>query len=529
MAQTFNDQVNITGQGDEVLDLTCATDPPSHVRLKAVNSNRVLEGQLQFLGQFSLTSIPESNSNSPSLTYRITADTGSLTLYKPGGVPGIFLDPVHGSVFAGEGDQSVDLECTNDPQSHVRLKAVNSNKALEGQLQFLGAFGLTGIPGTPSNPDGNGPSLVYRDTGVLLLLRPHGAPGIVLDPGGTVQLFHPNGGNPHVELIANEVVPDNTGGGLVNVADGAGNTTIRLDGNGGRILLPHLEMGRTDQGGAAIELTQAANNTFIMQLFENGGGGELDLFANNGTPVVQLGQDLQNAGTIKLLKANGTQTVLIGENTGNAGGIQLDGPNGNQAVLISTTGGANQSGGIKLFGPNGNEAVLISTTVGANQSAGNGAVGVTDVTGMHKAAMTFDANGNSVVVADMKPFIMPHPTQPDTDIMYVCIEGPEAAVFLRGTTRLVNGEAKVGLPDHFVHVANLDKMTVQVTALSPDSMGLAVVGKGPEGFVVRELRQGSGNYDFDWDVKCVRKGHEDFRVTRPRGEMAAFDLQRIAR
>jgi hypothetical protein len=112
--------------------------------------------------------------------------------------------------------------------------------------------------------------------------------------------------------------------------------------------------------------------------------------------------------------------------------------------------------------------------------------------------------------------------------MYVCIEGPEAAVFLRGTTRLVNGEAKVGLPDHFVHVANLDKMTVQVTALSPDSMGLAVVGKGPEGFVVRELRQGSGNYDFDWDVKCVRKGHEDFRVTRPRGEMAAFDLQRIA-
>ena len=28
--------------------------------------------------------------------------------------------------------------------------------------------------------------------------------------------------------------------------------------------------------------------------------------------------------------------------------------------------------------------------------------------------------------------------------------------------------------------------------------------------------------DFDWEVECVRRGHEDYRVTRLRGEMASL-------
>ena len=34
-----------------------------------------------------------------------------------------------------------------------------------------------------------------------------------------MQLFHPNGGNAHIELVANELAPENTGGGLVNVTE----------------------------------------------------------------------------------------------------------------------------------------------------------------------------------------------------------------------------------------------------------------------------------------------------------------------
>jgi hypothetical protein len=137
--------------------------------------------------------------------------------------------------------------------------------------------------------------------------------------------------------------------------------------------------------------------------------------------------------------------------------------------------------------------------------------------------MSFDTNGNSIIEADVKNFRVSHPTQPETDIVYACIEGPEAAAYLRGTGRLVNGQATIALPDHFAAIGNHTSMTVQVTALSSDSLGLSVVAKEPSGFTVKELHRGSGNYDFDWEVKCVRKGHEDYRVTRPRSKTVSLE------
>ena len=147
---------------------------------------------------------------------------------------------------------------------------------------------------------------------------------------------------------------------------------------------------------------------------------------------------------------------------------------------------------------------------------------MTDAQGIHSATMAVDGSGNSVVMADVKNFRVAHPTQPNTDIVYACIEGPEAAVYVRGTGHLVNGEASITLPDHFVSVANPETMTVQVTPLSADSLGLSVVAKGPSDVVVKELHRGAGSYDFDWEVKCARKGHEGYAVTRPHEEMASL-------
>jgi hypothetical protein len=63
----------------------------------------------------------------------------------------------------------------------------------------------------------------------------------------------------------------------------------------------------------------------------------------------------------------------------------------------------------------------------------NGAVFVSDAAGsasgiIAKAGMFVDGNGRGVVMADIKNFRVPNPTEPDTDIVYACIEGPEAAV-----------------------------------------------------------------------------------------------------
>jgi hypothetical protein len=151
--------------------------------------------------------------------------------------------------------------------------------------------------------------------------------------------------------------------------------------------------------------------------------------------------------------------------------------------------------------PGAGGIVPLSSVPGAPD---NGAVFVTDVAGSAtgitaKAGMFVDGNGRGVVMADIKNFRVPHPSQPDTDIVYACVEGPEAAVYVRGTAHLVNGEAVISLPDHFGSVASPEGMTVQVTPLSADSLGLAIVTKRLSGIEVKELHRGTGNYEFDWE------------------------------
>ena len=137
-----------------------------------------------------------------------------------------------------------------------------------------------------------------------------------------------------------------------------------------------------------------------------------------------------------------------------------------------------------------------------------------------QAGMYVDASGNGLVFGDTKNFRMEHPEDPEKEIWYACIEGPEAAAYARGTATLVNGHARVELPEHFPLVAAEQGLTVTVTPLSADSKGMAVVEKTPAGFRVRELMSGRGTYEFDWEIKGVRRGYEDYQVIRPAMELA---------
>lgn len=139
--------------------------------------------------------------------------------------------------------------------------------------------------------------------------------------------------------------------------------------------------------------------------------------------------------------------------------------------------------------------------------------------GVSKVSIVVDANGTGgiqaeQIVASMKNFRMQHPNNPDQEIWYACIEGPEAAVYERGTVELVNGMATITLSEHFQAVMNSNTMTVQVTPLSPDSEGLSVYEKSENGFKIKELRHGAGIYRVDWEAKAVRKGYENYQVVR---------------
>lgn len=489
MAQTFEGQVEITGAANRI-----------QINLDATSGG--------------LTQLFHPNGGNPHIELVaneiVPHNTGGglINVTNGGGVTTIRLDghaetieaPIHQTtgglaVLSGASGGLVQLLHPNGGNPHVELIANEVAPENTGG-------GLVNV----ANGGGDPTIRLIGQTGTVeapIHQSPHGWAALSGANGGLLQLFHPNGGNPHVELIANETAPENNGGGIVNVRDGAGNTTIVLEGHRARIDVPGVQLGRDGLGGGIIVLTQANTNLTVHLGETDDRGGSIEVFNNRANLVFSATHNAASGGEISLFAANAPNTV---------------GGHGTETVRLGQD--PQSAGAISMFGPNGNTIVAISSAV---DSPNNGFVGVTDSTGTHKAAMTFDLiSGNSLVTADLKSFSMPHPTQPDTHIMYACIEGPEAAVFVRGTARLVNGEANVALPDHFVHVANLDTMTVQVTPLSADSTGLGVVGKGPAGFAVRELQRGRGNYDFDWDVKCVRKGHEDYRVTRPRNEMAAL-------
>jgi hypothetical protein len=144
-----------------------------------------------------------------------------------------------------------------------------------------------------------------------------------------------------------------------------------------------------------------------------------------------------------------------------------------------------------------------------------------------RASMFIDpGNGDGVVTGDRKSFREINPADPTTDIWYVCLEGPEAAMYVRGTARLANGRALIELPAHFRSLALEEGMTVQLTPLSAQSKGLAVTRKSLNGVEVTELADGKGDYAFDWEVKAVRKRYENYQAVKPWDEFLPSDSDR---
>jgi len=176
----------------------------------------------------------------------------------------------------------------------------------------------------------------------------------------------------------------------------------------------------------------------------------------------------------------------LGRNTHGAGQLELRNPAnaGGSNLVLGTVGNANR----------GSIALLSNGTI--------------------KAQMYLDNSNRGILTAEVKNFSMDHPKHADQEIWYACIEGPEAAAYERGTATLKNGRVSVTFSEHFENVINPQTITVQLTPLSADSKGLAVVEKTATGFTVREMFQGQGNYQFDWEVKGVRKGFENYQAVR---------------
>lgn len=181
--------------------------------------------------------------------------------------------------------------------------------------------------------------------------------------------------------------------------------------------------------------------------------------------------------------------------------------------IWNSTGG---SGFLTTNTASGQELVRLSETT----NGGGGWMGVYDYSGNHQAGAYVDAAGQGVLFADVKNFVTDYPGRNDQLIVYASLEGPEAGAYDRGTGTLTNGSATVNFSDHFSAIADPNSLTVTITPLSADSKGIAVVVKTATGFSVQELFGGEGNYSFDWEVKCKRKGYENYQPVRSRAELA---------
>lgn len=119
----------------------------------------------------------------------------------------------------------------------------------------------------------------------------------------------------------------------------------------------------------------------------------------------------------------------------------------------------------------------------------------------------------SLAVSGTKNFVQPHATDATKEIVYTCLEGPEAGTYVRGSATLVNGVAEVPIPEHFGMVTATEGLTAQLTPRG-GWLQLYVESVTPAHMVVREANGQSGN--FDYLVQGVRKGYEEAPVIRDR-------------
>lgn len=175
-----------------------------------------------------------------------------------------------------------------------------------------------------------------------------------------------------------------------------------------------------------------------------------------------------------------------------------------------------RSGIVNILGPNGNHNVFIGHEAGLPN---NGLISVADQNNVERVGMYVNNFGQGVSFANLKQFRMDHPADPTKEIRYASLEGPEAGAYERGTARLEDGEIFVPFSDHFREVINSDYMTVMLTPLSANTLGLAVIEKTSSGFRVKELMDGAGNFEFDWEVKSVRKTYENYQPVQEKSAL----------
>jgi hypothetical protein len=323
-------------------------------------------------------------------------------------------------------------------------------------------------------------------------------------------------------------------------SEGAGKLLVR-DGSSAAV-----RMAFDSDGDVGIGTTTPGSKLTVAGLIESTSGGvkfpdgTIQTTMANGIPGPQGPQGPQGP-----VGPTGPQ----GPSGTGDGGMAVDNLQGavytNRPLVVANLSSTPSRGGVTVPSPYGTNSFVAtdgSSTVRASMGTsgsdgylqimkGDGARAVELFnSGSNRGTVICDSVFGNVLVqtntlfAAVKLFRVNHPADSSKTVNYACLEGPEAAMYSRGTARLQSGIAVIELPEHFALMASEQGMTVQLTPRSVDSLGLAAVEVSPSQVVVRELGRGTNSYDFDYMITAVRKGFEDFKVIMPQGELPSFKV-----
>jgi hypothetical protein len=283
-----------------------------------------------------------------------------------------------------------------------------------------------------------------------------------------------------------------------------GNSGIFQDTNGNIGIKTTSPLYPLDVRGAI-----RANN--VSELNSVNGFGTMTTFGPNGNPNVRLSAlaSNNNFGSFEILNNTGNSRILGTINQDDVGFIRTLDFNGQNNVYIGPKNTIPAHGAVEVSDYQGFTRAEMYADFG-----GNGVFRLYDINNVERASIFIDNQNRATVSAQIKNFYMLDPEDQSKSIWYASLEGPEAGAYERGVAELLNGETYIAYSDHFRKVINPHTVTIILTPHSIDTYGLAVVEKRKEGFVVKELKQGKGNFKFDWEVKGVRQGYEDYKVVR---------------
>ena len=253
--------------------------------------------------------------------------------------------------------------------------------------------------------------------------------------------------------------------------------------NGSTFVTPSIMMRYQGKPIADIQVQSAGNGVSASR------SGAFRVYNSDGNEALYLGTTTRNnINTVPQVlgynkyNGQGTPTTAFNLKADDSGGLfELSKPGGKIVSILKTD---NNGGRLEIF---------------SNTSSTS------------RGALWINAAGDAVLSAQIKNFVIQHPKDKSSVITYASLEGPEAGAYDRGTYTLVNGEAFIKYSEVFGIVINPNTVTITLTPLSSETYGLAVVEKTNDGFRVKELKGGKGDFSFDWEVKGVRKGYENYK------------------